>query len=52
MTRLRSTIAKRLKDAQNNAAILTTFYEVDMSMIIQIRKDNKEEFEKRYGLCR
>ena len=50
MTRLRSTIAKRLKDAQNNAAILTTFNEVDMSMIIQIRKDNKEEFEKRYGV--
>jgi 2-oxoglutarate dehydrogenase E2 component (dihydrolipoamide succinyltransferase) len=50
MTRLRSTIAKRLKDAQNNAAILTTFNEVDMSMIIQIRKDNKDEFEKRYGV--
>lgn len=49
MTRLRSTIAKRLKDAQNNAAILTTFNEIDMSMIIQIRKDNKDEFEKRYG---
>ena len=49
MTRLRSTIAKRLKEAQNNAAILTTFNEIDMSMIIQIRKDNKEEFEKRYG---
>ena len=49
MTRLRATIAKRLKDAQNNAAILTTFNEVDMSMIIQIRKDNKDEFEKRYG---
>ena len=50
MTRLRATIAKRLKDAQNNAAILTTFNEVDMSMIIQIRKDNKDEFEKRYGV--
>ena len=50
MTRLRSTIAKRLKDAQNNAAILTTFNEIDMSMIIQIRKDNKDEFEKRYGI--
>ena len=50
MTRLRSTIAKRLKDAQNNAAILTTFNEVDMSIIIQIRKDNKDEFEKRYGV--
>ena len=49
MTRLRSTIAKRLKEAQNNAAILTTFNEIDMSMIIQIRKDNKDEFEIRYG---
>jgi len=49
MTRLRSTIAKRLKEAQNNAAILTTFNEIDMSMIIQIRKDNKEKFQKRYG---
>jgi 2-oxoglutarate dehydrogenase E2 component (dihydrolipoamide succinyltransferase) len=49
MTRLRSTIAKRLKEAQNNAAILTTFNEIDMSMIIQIRKDNKDEFEQRYG---
>ena len=50
MTRLRSTIAKRLKEAQSTAAILTTFNEIDMSMIIQIRKDNKEEFEKRYGI--
>ena len=49
MTRLRSTIAKRLKEAQNNAAMLTTFNEVDMSMIIQIRKDNKEKFQIRYG---
>jgi 2-oxoglutarate dehydrogenase E2 component (dihydrolipoamide succinyltransferase) len=50
MTRLRATIAKRLKEAQNNAAILTTFNEVDMSMIIQLRKDNKEEFLKIYGV--
>ena len=50
MTRLRATIAKRLKEAQSTAAILTTFNEIDMSMIIQIRKDNKEEFEKRYGI--
>ena len=50
MTRLRATIAKRLKEAQNNAAILTTFNEVDMSMIIQLRKDNKEEFLKTYGV--
>ncbi|MAJ57652.1 MAG: dihydrolipoyllysine-residue succinyltransferase [Candidatus Pelagibacter sp.] len=50
MTRLRATIAKRLKEAQNNAAILSTFNEVDMSMIIQLRKDNKEEFLKTYGV--
>ncbi len=50
MTRLRATIARRLKEAQNNAAILTTFNEVDMSMIIQIRKDNKEDFLKMYGI--
>ncbi|EMH80823.1 2-oxoglutarate dehydrogenase complex dihydrolipoamide succinyltransferase [alpha proteobacterium HIMB114] len=50
MTRLRATIAKRLKEAQNTAAMLTTFNEVDMSMIMQIRKDNKEEFEKIYGV--
>ena len=50
MSRLRVTIAKRLKEAQNTAAMLTTFNEVDMSMIMQIRKDNKEEFEKIYGV--
>ena len=50
MSRLRSTIAKRLKEAQNNAAMLTTFNEIDMSMIMQIRKDNKEEFEKVYNV--
>ena len=50
MSRLRATIAKRLKEAQNTAAILTTFNEVDMSMIMQIRKDNKVEFEKIYGV--
>ena len=50
MSRLRATIAKRLKEAQNTAAMLTTFNEVDMSMIMQIRKDNKEEFEKIYGV--
>ena len=50
MSRLRATIAKRLKEAQNTAAMLTTFNEVDMSMIMQIRKDNKEEFEKMYGV--
>ena len=50
MSRLRATIAKRLKEAQNTAAMLTTFNEVDMSMIMQIRKANKEEFEKIYGV--
>lgn len=50
MSRLRATIAKRLKEAQNTAAMLTTFNEIDMSMIMQIRKDNKEEFEKIYGV--
>ena len=50
MSRLRSTIAKRLKEAQNTAAMLTTFNEIDMTMIMQIRKDNKEEFEKMYGV--
>ncbi|MBL60952.1 MAG: dihydrolipoyllysine-residue succinyltransferase [Candidatus Pelagibacter sp.] len=50
MSRLRSTIAKRLKEAQNTAAMLTTFNEIDMSMIMQIRKDNKEEFEKVYNV--
>ena len=46
MTRLRQTIAKRLKEAQNSAAMLTTFNEVDMSAIIQMRKDNQEDFQK------
>ena len=50
MSRLRATIAKRLKEAQNTAAMLTTFNEIDMSMIMQIRKDNKDEFEKIYGV--
>src|SRR6056300_1115821 len=50
MSRLRATIAKRLKEAQNTAAMLTTFNEIDMSMIMQIRKDNKEEFEKIYNV--
>ena len=50
MSRLRATIAKRLKEAQNTAATLTTFNEVDMSMIIQMRKDNKNEFQKIYNV--
>ncbi len=47
MTRLRRTIAQRLKDAQNTAAILTTFNEVDMSAIMALRSEYKEAFEKR-----
>ena len=50
MSRLRMTIAKRLKDAQNNAATLTTFNEVDMSNIISMRKENQDDFVKRYGI--
>ena len=50
MTRLRQTIAKRLKQAQNNAAILTTFNEVDMSNILSMRKENQEDFQNRYGI--
>ncbi len=50
MTRLRQTIAKRLKQAQENAALLTTFNEVDMSTILEIRKENQEDFQNRYGI--
>ncbi len=50
MTRLRQTIAKRLKQAQENAALLTTFNEVDMTNIMQMRKDNQEDFQSRYGI--
>ena len=50
MTRLRQTIAKRLKEAQENAAILTTFNEVDMSGIISMRKENQEDFHNRYNI--
>tara|TARA_Y100001970_G_scaffold256799_1_gene334864 strand:- start:4565 stop:5905 length:1341 start_codon:yes stop_codon:yes gene_type:complete len=50
MTRLRMTIAKRLKEAQNNAAMLTTFNEVDMFEIIQMRKTHQTEFQKKYGI--
>jgi len=50
MSRLRRTIAKRLKEAQQNAAILTTFNEVDMSGIINMRNENQEDFQKRYGI--
>ena len=49
MTRLRMTIAKRLKQAQETAAMLTTFNEVDMSNIIQMRKEHQEDFQSRFG---
>ncbi len=49
MTRLRMTIAKRLKEAQNNAAMLTTFNEVDMFEIIEMRKKYKTDFQKKYN---
>ena len=48
MTRLRQTIARRLKEAQNTAAMLTTFNDVDMSAIMKVRSDYKELFEKRH----
>ena len=50
MSRLRQTIAKRLKEAQENAAMLTTFNEVDMSGIMLMRKENQEDFQARYGI--
>ena len=50
MTRLRQTIAKRLKQAQENAALLTTFNEVDMTSVIEMRKENQEDFQNRYGI--
>ena len=50
MTRLRQTIAKRLKQAQDNAALLTTFNEVDMSSVIEMRKENQDDFQNRYGV--
>lgn len=50
MSRLRQTIAKRLKDSQNNAAILSTFNEIDMSNVINLRKNYKESFQKQHGV--
>ena len=50
MTRLRLTIAKRLKEAQENAAMLTTFNEVDMSEIISMRKQYKDDFQNKYSV--
>ncbi len=50
MTRLRQTVAKRLKDAQNTAALLTTFNDVDMSAVIEARTKYKDLFEKKHGV--
>lgn len=50
MTRLRQTIARRLKDAQNTAAMLTTYNEVDMTAVMDLRKKYKELFEKKHGV--
>ena len=50
MTRLRQTIARRLKDAQNTAAMLTTFNEVDMTAVMELRKKYKDLFEKKHGV--
>jgi 2-oxoglutarate dehydrogenase E2 component (dihydrolipoamide succinyltransferase) len=50
MTRLRATIARRLKDAQNNAAMLTTFNEVDMKPVMDLRARYKDTFEKKHGV--
>ena len=50
MSRLRITIAKRLKEAQDSAAMLTTFNEVDMSSIMQMRQDYQEDFKKKYSV--
>ncbi len=50
MTRLRQTIAKRLKQAQENAALLTTFNEVDMTNIKKMREENQDDFQNRYGV--
>src|SRR6185503_4251719 len=50
MTKLRQTIARRLKEAQSTAAMLTTFNEVDMSAVMALRTKYKEQFEKRHGV--
>jgi 2-oxoglutarate dehydrogenase E2 component (dihydrolipoamide succinyltransferase) len=50
MTRLRQTIARRLKEAQSTAAMLTTFNEVDMSAVMHMRNQYKDQFEKRHGV--
>jgi 2-oxoglutarate dehydrogenase E2 component (dihydrolipoamide succinyltransferase) len=50
MTRLRQTVARRLKDAQNTAAMLTTFNEVDMSAVMHLRSQYRDQFEKKHGV--
>jgi len=50
MSRLRKTIAQRLKDSQNTAAILTTFNEIDMLNVMNLRKKHRDEFEKKHGI--
>ena len=50
MTRLRQTIARRLKEAQNTAAMLTTFNDVDMSAVMEARNRYKDLFEKKHGI--
>ena len=50
MTRLRQTIARRLKDAQNTAAMLTTFNEVDMTAVMELRKQYQDAFVKKHGI--
>src|SRR3546814_1458868 len=52
MTRLRQTVAKRLKSAQENAALLTTFNDVDMSAVMEARAKYKDLFEKKHGVSR
>ena len=50
LSRLRQTIARRLKEAQNAAAMLTTFNEVDMSAVMELRNRYKDLFEKKHGV--
>src|SRR4029079_17379424 len=50
MSKIRARIAERLVEAQHNAAMLTTFNEADMTAVMDLRKSNKEDFEKRYGV--
>ena len=51
MTRLRRTIAARLKEAQNTAAMLTTFNEVDMTAVMALRAEYRDAFEKKHAAC-